>query len=192
MATMRRSQSWTSPSHTPVSTNKLRRSSQSLPAVLPRRSIISLSTDTVNVDPDAPILQRVVPKIRLELTRRVDPSDRRGVALVVERPNRRRARVVTHTLTVDAWLLTILLMFTLIGSSGGFVLPAIPVGAQRFSPADVAPYVAGDPGFSGSAQFPHASQPSQAECSGGQATDEQKKARAVDQVFRVQRRNPHV
>jgi thiol-disulfide isomerase/thioredoxin len=149
MATMmRRTQSWTPTANAPPAGHKLRRSSQSLPADLAlRRSVISFSTDFTVHQPDAPALQRVMPTIRVGMAPRIDPAERRGVSLIVERANRRQARVITHTLTVDAWLLTLLLLFTFVGSSSGLMLPAIPVGAQRFTPyANVAPYVAGTPG----------------------------------------------
>ena len=126
MATMmRRTQSWTPTANAPPAGHKLRRSSQSLPADLAlRRSVISFSTDFTVHQPDAPALQRVMPTIRVEMAPRIDPAERRGVSLIVERANRRQARVITHTLTVDAWLLTLLLLFTFVGSSSGLMLPA--------------------------------------------------------------------
>ena len=68
------------------------------------------------------------------------------MSLVIQRSNRQRAHVVTHTLTIDAWLLTLLILFSLVSASSAFVLPGSPVAARRFEAGHVSPHVAGVPG----------------------------------------------
>lgn len=145
---MRRTQSLTPTrsADTLVEGSGLRRAS-SLPAGYGvRRPIVSFSTDITSHPANSPKLSRMFPNLRVEMVQPVHPSERHGVAVIVERAKRRRAAVVTHTVTVDAWLLMVLLLFSLVASSSGFVLPTVPVGAQRFNPADVAPHVAGAAG----------------------------------------------
>lgn len=102
--------------------------------------MLSFETDVFTVTPEDPVLSRKLPSISVQMADR-DPNERRGISFVVERSNRRRAQVVRHTVTADAWLLTMLLVFSFMGMSNGYVLPggaATARGVAGFGPLVVA------------------------------------------------------
>lgn len=101
--------------------SQLRRSA-SLPVGATRSKVVDFTTAIMPVPADAAVLRRRVPRLALKLADR-DDSERRAVSLVVERSNRHRRHVITHTVTIEAWLLSVLLFFSLVSASSGFALP---------------------------------------------------------------------
>lgn len=122
-----RAQSW-SPYASGAAAVPMRRAT-SLPAgYVARRPIVSFKTELTphSAESTEPLL---LPSVAIKLEES-SPSLRRGVSLVVRRSSPRRSSAVTHTLTVDAWLLSLLLLFSFAVPANGFVLLGNAVAAR--------------------------------------------------------------
>lgn len=109
----------------PKEENTPLRRTKSAPAWCERRPIISFSTSSTPMTAGSPILTRRLPRLHIELCESGEDESalRRGISVVIARSSRRTAHLVTHRLTVDAWLLFLAVCFSLLGTTSGYVLP---------------------------------------------------------------------
>ena len=102
------------------------RRTMSLPAGFSFRGPVSFTTTTSPIPMGSPKLRRHLPSVRIEVADSEQVALRHGISLIVERSNRRKAQIVTHTLTIDTWLFTLLLGFSLLGTASGYALGGNP------------------------------------------------------------------
>ena len=107
-------------SYSPYSRNEATapmRRAKSLPADFAIRRLVSFTT---TISP-LPTGSSTLPSVHIELADN-EQAARRGVSFIVKRSNRRKSQFITHTMTIDAWLLTLILGFSLLGTASGYVL----------------------------------------------------------------------